>query len=64
MTVRGKTFLVGVEDSDSSVRSVSYVADMIGAREDCQIVLLHVLPRFPLNFWNLVEPKIRQQSKS
>ena len=44
MTVRGKTFLVGVEDSDSSVRSVSYVADMIGAREDCQIVLLHVLP--------------------
>ena len=64
MTVRGKTFLVGVEDSDSSVRSVSYVADMIGAREDCQIVLLHVLPPIPpefLEFGGAEDPATEQK---
>jgi hypothetical protein len=62
--VRGKTFLVGVDDSDSSIRSVSYVAEFIGAREDFHVVLFHVLPRFLRNFWNSGELKIRQQNKS
>lgn len=50
MSVKGKTVLVGVDDSDSSVRSVSYVADLIGGREDFHIVLLHVLPPIPPEF--------------
>ncbi len=45
--VRDKTLLVGVDDSDSSIRSVSYVADMVGARENFHIVLFHVLPSIP-----------------
>jgi len=45
--VRDKTFLVSVDDSDSTIRSVSYVAEIIGAREDFHIVLFHVLPPIP-----------------
>lgn len=64
MSVRGKTFLVGVDDSDSSIRSISYVADMIGAREDCHVVLLHVLPPIPpefLEFGGSEDPKTEQK---
>ena len=64
MAVRGKTFLVGVDDSDSSVRSVSYVAEMIGAQEDYQIVLLHVLSPIPpefLEFGGAEDPATEQK---
>ncbi len=64
MAVRGKTFLVGVDDSDSSIRSISYVADMIGSRKDYHVVLLHVLPPIPpefLEFGGAEDPKKEQQ---
>src|SRR5680860_589805 len=48
--VRDKTLLVGVDGSDSSIRSVSYVAEMIGTREDFHVVLFHVLPPIPPEF--------------
>ncbi|MEJ2231634.1 MAG: universal stress protein, partial [Nitrospirales bacterium] len=62
--VRDKTFLVGVDGSDSSIRSVSYVADMIGAREDCHVVLFHVLPPIPpelLEFGGAEDPEKEQK---
>ncbi|MEO8326394.1 MAG: universal stress protein [Nitrospirota bacterium] len=45
--MRDKTLLVGVDGSDSSIRSVSYVAEMVGARENFHIVLFHILPPIP-----------------
>ncbi len=45
--VRDKTFLVSVDDSDSSIRSVTSVAEMIGTRDDFHVVLFHVLPPIP-----------------
>ncbi len=62
--VRDKTFLVGVDGSDSSIRSVSYVAEMIGAREDCHVVLFHVLPPIPpelLEFGGAEDPEKEQK---
>lgn len=62
--VRDKTFLVGVDGSDSSIRSVSYVADMVGAREDCHVVLFHVLPPIPpelLEFGGAEDPETEQK---
>lgn len=62
--VRDKTFLVGVDDSDSSSRSVSYLANMVGPREDFHIVLLHVLPSTPLElleFGEAEDPGTEQQ---
>ena len=61
--VKNKTFLVGVDGSESSIRSVSYVADMIGAREDFQVVLFHVLPPIPpelLEFGGAEDPEKEQ----
>ncbi len=45
--MRDKTLLVGVDGSDSSIRSVSYVAEMVGARENFHILLFHILPPIP-----------------
>lgn len=62
--VRDKTFLIGVDDSDSSIRSVSYLAEMIGAREDFHIVLFHVLPPIPpelLEFGGAEDPETEQK---
>jgi nucleotide-binding universal stress UspA family protein len=61
--VRDKTFLVSVDDSDSSIRSVSYVAEMIEARENCHVVLFHVLPPIPpdlLEFGGAEDPATEQ----
>ncbi|GJL66848.1 MAG: hypothetical protein NPIRA05_18190 [Nitrospirales bacterium] len=60
---RDKTLLVGVDGSDSSIRSVSYVAEMVGARENFHIVLFHVLPSIPpelLEFGGAEDPGIEQ----
>ncbi|GJL68522.1 MAG: hypothetical protein NPIRA06_11570 [Nitrospirales bacterium] len=62
--VRDKTFLLGVDGSDSSIRSVSYVAEMIGAREDFHIVLFHILPPIPpefLEFGGAEDPATEQK---
>ena len=62
--VRDKTLLVGVDGSDSSIRSVSYVAEMIGAREDFHVVLFHILPPIPpdlLEFGGAEDPVIEQK---
>jgi nucleotide-binding universal stress UspA family protein len=62
--MRDKTFLVGVDGSDSSIRSVSYVAEMIGTREDCHVVLFHVLPPIPpelLEFGGAEDPQTEQK---
>jgi nucleotide-binding universal stress UspA family protein len=62
--VRDKTLLVGVDGSDSSIRSVSYVADMLGAREDCHVVLFHVLPPISpelLEFGGAEDPETEQK---
>lgn len=62
--VRNKTFLVGVDDSDSSIRGISYVADMVGAREDFHVVLFHVLPPIPpelLEFGGAEDPGTEQK---
>ena len=61
--VRDKTFLVSVDDSDSSIRSVSYVAEMIGDREGFHVVLFHVLPPIPpdlLEFGGAEDPATEQ----
>ena len=62
--VRDKTFLVGVDDSVASIRSVSYVADLIGARKDFHVVLFHVLPSIPpelLEFGGAEDPGTEQK---
>ncbi len=33
MMVRNKTFLIGIDDSEASLRTVSYVAEMIGPQK-------------------------------
>lgn len=61
--VRDKTFLVSVDDSDSSIRSVSYVGEMIGDREGFHVVLFHVLPPIPpdlLEFGGAEDPATEQ----
>ncbi len=61
---RDKTILVGVDDSDASIRIVSYVAKMMGAREDFHVVLFHLLPSIPpelLEFGGAEDPGTEQQ---
>lgn len=45
--VKDSIFLIGINDSKAAFRSVAYVADMVGSRDDCRIILLHVLPPIP-----------------
>lgn len=45
--VRERIFLIGINDSEAAFRSVAYVAGMAGSRDDCRIILLHVLPPIP-----------------
>lgn len=62
--VRDKTLLVGVDGSDSSIRSVSYVAEIIGDREDFHVVLFHILPPIPpelLEFGGAEDPATEQK---
>jgi nucleotide-binding universal stress UspA family protein len=62
--VRDKKLLIGVDDSDASRRSISYVADMMRARDDFHIVLFHVLPPIPpelLEFGGAEDPGTEQK---
>ena len=61
---KNQKFLIGVDDSDASRRSISYVADMMGSRHDVDIVLFHVLPPIPpelLEFGGAEDPGTEQQ---
>ena len=62
--VRDKTFLIGIDGSDSSIRSISYVDEMVGMRENFHIVLFHILPPIPpelLEFGGAEDPAIEQK---
>ncbi|MDR4458960.1 MAG: universal stress protein [Nitrospirales bacterium] len=62
--VRDKTFLIGIDGSDSSIRSISYVAEMVGTRENFHIVLFHILPPIPpelLEFGGAEDPATEQK---
>ena len=62
--MKNARLLIGVDDSDASRRSISYVADMIGARDDFHIVLFHVLPPIPpelLEFGGAEDPITEQK---
>ena len=64
MMARDKTFLIGVDDSESTIRSVSYVAEMIAPQRGFHIVLLHVLPPIPpeyLEFGGSENPETEQR---
>lgn len=61
---RDKGLLIGVDGSDSSIKSVSYVAGMMGKRENVSIVLFHVLSPTPpelLEFGGSEDPGIEQK---
>jgi nucleotide-binding universal stress UspA family protein len=64
MMVRDKTFLVGIDDSEATLRTVSYVAETLGPQKGFYVVLLHVLPPIPpelLEFGGSEDPKTEQQ---
>jgi len=63
MAVREKTFLVAVDDSEATFRTVSYVADTLGPQKEFHLVLLHVLPPIPpelLEFGGSEDPKTEE----
>jgi len=64
MMVRDRTFLVGIDDSEATLRTVSYVADTLGPQKGFQVVLLHVLPPIPpefLEFGGSEDPQAEQR---
>ena len=63
MMLRDRTFLVGIDDSEATLRTVSYVADTLGPQKGFQVVLLHVLPPIPpklLEFGGSEDPQAEQ----
>ena len=64
MMVRDRTFLVGIDDSEATLRTVSYVAETLGPQKGFHVVLLHVLPSIPpelLEFGGSEDPKTEQR---
>ncbi|MFA9562581.1 MAG: universal stress protein [Nitrospirota bacterium] len=64
MMVRDRTFLVGIDDSEATLRTVSYVADTLGPQKGFYVVLLHVLPPIPpelLEFGGSEDPQTEQR---
>jgi len=62
--VRDRKFLIGINDSEAAFRSVAYVAGMAGSRDECRIILLHVLPPIPpelLEFGGAEDPGTEHQ---
>ena len=62
--VRDKTFLLGLDDSEATLRTVAYVAEIIGPQKGFHVVLLHVLPPIPpelLEFGGSENPKTEQR---
>ena len=61
---RDKTFLVAIDDSEATLRTVSYVAETLGPQQGLDIVLLHVLPPIPpelLEFGGSEDPKTEER---
>jgi len=61
---RDKTFLVAIDDSEATLRTVSYVAETLGPQKGFHIVLLHVLPPIPpelLEFGGSEDPKTEER---
>lgn len=50
--------LVVVDESDGTMRTVDYIAKMIGQRRGFRVHLLHLLPPLQQNCWSLVVRKI------
>ena len=64
MMERDRTFLVGIDDSEATLRTVSYVAETLGPQKGFNVVLLHVLPPIPpelLEFGGSEDPKTEQR---
>jgi nucleotide-binding universal stress UspA family protein len=64
MMVRDKTFLLGIDDSEATLRTVAYVAEIIGSQKGFHVVLLHVLPPIPpelLEFGGSEDPQTEQR---
>jgi len=64
MMVRDRTFLVAIDDSEATLRTVSYVAETLGPQKGFYVVLLHVLPPIPpelLEFGGSEDPKTEQR---
>jgi nucleotide-binding universal stress UspA family protein len=64
MMVRDRTFLVGIDDSEATLQTVSYVAETLGPQKGFYVVLLHVLPPTPpelLEFAGSEDPKTEQR---
>ena len=64
MMARDRTFLVAIDDSEATLRTVSYVAEIISPQKELHLVLLHVLPPIPpelLEFGGSEDPKTEQQ---
>src|SRR5210317_1800410 len=64
MMARDRTFLVGIDDSEATLRTVSYVAETLGPQKGFNVVLLHVLPPIPpelLEFGGSEDPKTEQR---
>lgn len=64
MMARDRTFLVGIDDSEATLRTVSYVAETLGPQKGFYVVLLHVLPPIPpelLEFGGSEDPKTEQR---
>ena len=61
---RNKTFLVAIDDSESTLQTVSYVAETLGPQQGFDIVLLHVLPPIPpelLEFGGSEDPQTEER---
>ena len=64
MMVRDRTFLVAIDDSEATLRTVSYVAETLGPQKGFQVVLLHVLSPIPpelLEFGGSEDPQTEQR---
>lgn len=61
---RDKRILVGVDDSDATIRALHYLATIIEGRNDFHVCLLHVLPPIPpelLEFGGAEDPEAERQ---
>ena len=42
-----RRFLVGISDSDVSLKAIRYLADMAGEMDDVEIIMFHIIPEPP-----------------
>jgi len=61
---RAERFLVAIEQSDASLKTVTYVAQVLHGRTDAHVRLLHVLPPIPpefLEFGGAEQPQLERR---